>query len=296
MIRSRSITFEGNFFECMGTSQIGVVYAQDFVFKNNRVINGYNMDVRNSGFNVNVDRVRIVDNQFIDCVSAPIRISTGTGHEIVGNSFHNCNATATAGVTSPWTPKCCIHIAGLTNSSSTIRIANNVAPKFTNNDFFVYASGINANQMEYVDNVVSGYGGTSIGLPRKRVRTGVTGSFVNDLRVPSIRIAATPEWEMLYGWAEWPEGSEVRQEDRPWPYDAELNKPIDKGGLVYDDTDGSKTPDGILADIINDDYYVLYPLNVTFSMPVTMLGGTYTMGTDPRDTTGMLRRLVVASI
>ena len=284
LIRSRSITFEGNYFECMGTSQIGVVYAQDFVFKNNRVISGYNLDVRNVGTNANVDRVRIVDNQFIDCPSAPLRFSTGTGHEVVGNSFHNCNATSTAGVTSPWTPKCCIHIAGLTNSSSTIRIANNVAPKFTNNDFFVYASGVNANQMEYVDNVVSGYGGTSIGLPRKRVRTGVPGNYFNDpTGAFDSAIAATPEWEMLYGWQNGQKDLKYVKKTGHGLTSTDLNKPIDKGGVIYDDTDGSKTPDGILADIVNDDYYVLYPLNATFSMPVTMLGGTYTMGTDPRD-------------
>ena len=281
LIRSRSITFEGNFFECMETSTIGIVYAQDFVFKNNRVTNGYNMEIRNQGNNPNVDRCRIVDNQFIDCISAPIRISTGTGHEITGNSFHNCN-TLTAGVTSPWTPKCVIHINGLTDSNSTIRIANNVAPKFPNNDFFVYASGINANQMEYIGNTVTGYGGTSIGLPRRRVVTGV--STPDPTGAVNTPIAATPEWEMKYG-------SLNSQQKWRYCYSAghglttatELYHPIAKDGTVFDDTDDLAIFDGILIDVINDDYYVLAPTGSTIEMPVTMLGGTYSMGTDPRD-------------
>ena len=278
-IRSRAITMEGNYFEGMGLSELGYIAAQDFVFKNNRVTNSYNLRVLNLGYNANVDKIRITDNQFIDCVSCAIRFSTGTGHEVVGNSFHNVN-TSTTGVSSPWTPKCCVHVEALTNSSSTLRVANNTAPKFANNDFFVYASGINANQMEYIGNIVPGYGGTSIGLPRKRVSTGA--GVADPTGAVNTPITATPEWEMLYAWQNGQQKLKYVNLTGHSLTNAELWHVIDGDGQVYDDMDDLAVADGVLADIINDDWYVLYSPGMTFEMPKTMLGGTYSMGSDPR--------------
>ena len=287
LIRSRDITFDGNTFICHTQGEPGLVYASDFTFKNNTIKGGFVIRIKNSGTQANVDRCRIMNNIWQDTYGCTIYIETGTNHEITGNKWYNCGAGQAADA-NQFAPKCLIYIKSLTNGSSKINISGNHAPRYSQ-DYFVYASGLDWTQITLdVNTGLNTYVRCSMGLARKRIKIGSIydpsdTEPTNYTGNVGTTIAATPMLEMLYASKNGHGKYKYMNKLAHGLTETEIDKPITTMCQVFDNTLPDQEIDGWCCDIIDEDWFILYPPGTVFETPDTIIQGTYSPETMTRN-------------
>lgn len=168
-IRARDVMVRNNTFNTSKYARPVVIQAKDATIANNTFNGGLYCQVVNSGTNANVDNVRWIGNTFSDFFGPAIEISTGTNHEITGNTFRNCGTA----IASNTPAQAAIYVASLTNSSARVRIVNNYIPKGSNVQAIAFGSTVNANQFSTIcGNHVDGYGAWDMGIRSPQFRTG----------------------------------------------------------------------------------------------------------------------------
>lgn len=280
-IRSQFVTFINNTFDMARSAFSVYVKSPDFTWIGGEVRGGFCCEILAHQFATATSvplRTRLIGITFRDSFGPVVRITSGGDIEIDSCRFYNIGNGYT---NTPFTESCAIYVGNLYNSSSKLRITNNVAPK-SNQLHFVYASGLLFDQLYYAGNIVPGYGGTSIGIARLRRSTGG----VDPNGAQGSAISTTMEWEMAYGMLN---GHPVKyryfQKTGHGLTNADKNKPVNSSHAIYDNT-ADETVNGLLADVpfegatdINN-FYVLAPRGAVTEIPKTLVNGTYAAGTD----------------
>lgn len=189
-IRSRDTIVRNNVIECGSgnwVQAVGIaIIGANCIVENNVVDGGFynEVSVPNYTSPSNVDNVIWRNNTFRNMFGPGIRIMSGTGHKILNNTFESCayNYASTSEV------KACIWIGGLTNSSSTVEIADNTIPKRSNvfgqsayrNDMpIAWADTVNANQVIAYGNRCEGYGLNTHGIIQPYWLSGETVTYLD---------------------------------------------------------------------------------------------------------------------
>lgn len=250
--RARDVVVKNCTFFSNNGSYVAYIRGPNQTWKNNLFRGGLLIKQDNAiGLNANVDNLAFVNNTLED-MQQGLQITTGTGHEIIGNRFINCGSLLTQTPAAPAAP---LFISALTNSSSRVRIVDNYLRKYSNTQSVGMGSGITAAQLYISGNDMSGYDNTSIGLDRTLTPTA-------ELEVRYANLNRCPVFQYVTATAH---GLTT----------ASINKPINTSHGVYDDTT-TQTVAGILADVIDPNTYVLYPPGAMILMAPALFNGATT--------------------
>lgn len=284
-IRGRDITFINNEIISATSGNVGYVRAARFSFINNRIKGGFRIEVSNGGTQANVDDVVFRGNTWRDTYGCVLAIFTGNNIDISDNHFFKCGA-GVAG--SPFSPKCIIYIRSLTDSNAKIRINGNTAPKY-NNDYFVYTSGLGESQLASFsgNKGLETYTRCGLGFARHRIAIGgvydptdtTPSNYVGGIGQP---IAAVPQWEIKYAVANGRDKFKYVKKQAHGLTAADVDCPITTGCQVYDHTLPDQVLDGWLGEVMNEDWFILFPSQSTFEVDDTILGETYSPETQTR--------------
>lgn len=322
-IRSRDTIVRNNTIEC-GTQAVGIrIIGANSIVENNTIDGGFYNEVSVPNYNSpsNVDNVIWRNNTFRNTFGPGLRLMSGTGHEVYGNTFENCayNYASNSPV------KACIWIGGVTDSNSRIDIHSNIIPKRTNvqanvnyrNDMpIAWADTVNANQVRAVGNVCDGYGTNSHGIisPYWRANESVTyldirrygnneyrwvaatgsvgatapthtsGTTNNWAFSRAITGSKLAEWEATYGWMNREIKFSVVRADSHTLTTAHKNWVINTSFAPYDDTNAGHTTEGrVLLDVIDGDYLIVAEPGQVIEMPPAMIAQSYSIGSNGRN-------------
>jgi len=285
LIRGRDVTFENNDFISTTAGNIGYIRACRFSFLNNRIKGGFRIEIANGGTQPNIDNIVIQGNKWRDTFGCTLAIFTGTNIDVSDNHWHNCGAGTAS---SPFSPKCLIYIASLTDSNAKIRICGNTAPKYSN-DYFVYASALEEDQLAAFsgNKGLETYTRCGLGFARNRIKIGSVydpddtepTNYTGNVGQP---IAVVPLWEMKWAVSNGRDKFKYVQKAAHGLTAEDVDCPITTGCEVYDHTAPSQTLDGWLGEVINEDWFVLFPSQSTFEVDDAVLSGSYNPESDPR--------------
>lgn len=250
--RARDVVVKNCTFNSTSGSYVAYIRGRNQLWQNNVFRGGLLIKLDTAdGANANVDNLKWINNTH-DSMQQGLQITTGTGHEIIGNRFINCGSISTQTPAAPAAP---LFISALTNSSSRVRIVDNYLRKYSNTQSVGMGSGITAAQLYLAGNDMSGYDNTSIGLDRTLTPTA-------ELEVRYANLNRCPVFQYVTATAH---GLGT----------ASINKPINTSHGVYDDTT-TQTVAGILADVIDANTYVLYPPGAMILMAPSLFNGATT--------------------
>lgn len=285
LIRGRDITFDNNEFISTAAGNIGYIRAARFSFINNRIKGGFRIEIASGGTQPNIDNIVIQNNKWRDTYGCCLAIFTGNNIDISDNHFHNCGAGQAA---SPFSPKCIIYVAGLTDSNAKIRINGNTAPKYSN-DYFIYASALQPDQLASFSGNKGLETYTRCGLGFARHRIAISGTYDPSDTTPSNYvggigqpIAAVPQWEMKYAVANGRDKFKYVKKQAHGLTSSDVDCPITTGCEVYDHTLPDQVLDGWLGEVMNEDWFILFPSQSTFEVDDDILGETYSPETQSR--------------
>lgn len=250
--RARDVVVKNCTFNSTSGSYVAYIRGRNQLWQNNVFRGGLliKLDTADNA-NTNVDNLKWINNTH-DSMQQGLQITTGTGHEIIGNRFINCGSLSTQ---SPAAPAAPLFISALTNSSSRVRIVDNYLRKYSNTQSVGMGAGITAAQLYIAGNDMSGYDNTSIGLDRTLTPTA-------ELEVRYANLNRCPVFQYVTATAH---GLTT----------ASIGKPINTSHGVYDDTT-TQTVAGIMADRIDDNTYVLYPPGAMILLSPSLYNGATT--------------------
>ena len=256
-VRYRDAVIRNNTFNCGPAAAPLMIYGTRATVANNTFNGGLYCSVNSLNSFVNIDKVRFANNTFRNFVSPAIHITTGTDHEIVGNTFDNCGYQLVTGY-----KKAAIEIASLTAGGS-IRIKDNSIAKYSN-DFAIHTGSLLPSQVILDGNLCSGYGGLSLGLDRS--------------------LANTAEIEML----SLPRNNGsikavVIQQQGHALTASNVGMPITGSHAVYNDVTAGFGVIGVMADRIDSNHYILYLPHEPFLLSPSLVAAGYIFPTGGRD-------------
>ncbi len=262
VVRYRDAVIRNNTFNCGPGATPIAVYATRATISNNTFNGGLRCEVIPQPLlnppNTAVDRIRFTNNTFRDFATPAIYISTGTGHEILGNTFDNCGYMAVTGY-----QRAAIQFAGLSTNGTAI-VKDNVITK-RNNLLSIHTGPLQSSQVVLDGNLCDGYGYLSMGLDRS--------------------LATTADFERKY--LSRNNGGNpvivVSQSAHGLAVPASLHRPINPLNAVINDTSGSQVVAGILGDVVDAGNYILHPPGSLVEVASSMLATGYQFPASGRD-------------
>lgn len=262
IVRFRDAVISNNTFNCGPGATPIAVYATRATIANNTFNGGLRCEVipqplLNPPYTA-VDKVRFINNSFRNFATPAIYVSTGTGHEILGNTFDNCGYMAVTGY-----QRAAIQFAGL-STGGTALVKDNVIPK-RSNLLSVHTGTLGQSQVVFDGNVFEGYGNLSMGLDRSLTQTA---SFE---RLYTHRNNSRTKLSVIF------------QQSHGLLVPAHLFRPVTQLHAVLNDTAGSQAVAGILGDVVDANNYVLYAIGEQFELPASMVDNAYAFPASGRD-------------
>jgi hypothetical protein len=256
-VRWRDAIIRNNTFNCGPAATPVAIYATRATVANNTFNGGLRCEVIDRGTNANVDKVRFTNNTFRRFYSPAIYVSTGTDHEITGNSFEDCAYSATTGYS-----QAVIQVAGL-SSGGTIKIKDNSLNKYTNL-YSIDTGPLTTSQVTLEGNLCQGYGNLSMGLNRTLGTTGSIEMLNLSRNNTAVRVVVVNQ--TAHGISS---GS--------------IGRPITTSHTVYEDTVLGTEIAGVLGDVIGANHYILYAPGELFEISSSMIDNSYVFPTSGRD-------------
>lgn len=308
-VRSRDTIIRNNTIEC-GTQALGInVVAANCIIEGNTIDGGFMNVVAAPDYTnpSNVNNAIWTRNTFRNMFGPGIRINSGNGHKIIGNTFENVAYSHASN--SP--VKACVWVQSLVDSNATVDIIDNSMPKRSNDIPIGWNTSLGANQVRAWGNRCDGYEPGLISpmwrasetiatnlQPRRNADreyrwtggagvnaggtapTHTSGTTNNWLWMRDCDGAKLAEWEVRNGNANRDFQLSVINKTAHGITTASRYFPISSTMTLYDDTSGAATDGRVIFDIISENHLLCAEPGATVQLPTNMISGSYSITSD----------------